>query len=62
MQRAKRSSSIRRFSVGKPERRDHSEDLAVGRKTILKLNLRKYVGREWIRFIWLTLRTDVMLL
>jgi hypothetical protein len=42
--------------------RNDSEDLGVDERTILKLNLRKYIERLWIRFIWLSIRTGGRLL
>jgi hypothetical protein len=38
---------------GKLERRDHSEDLGVHRKIILKWTLDKEGGKMWTEFIWL---------
>ena len=45
------------FLVRKPER-DHLENLDVDVKIILKLIIKKSVGRKWIGLIWLTMGTS----
>ena len=37
--------------VGKLEERGHLKEVFVVERIILKLNLRKYDGRSWIRFV-----------
>jgi hypothetical protein len=43
--------------VGKPEERDHLEDLCVDGRIILKRILKKWDGRIWTGFIWLRIET-----
>jgi len=38
--------------IGKPEKRDHLEDLCVDGRIILKRILKKWDGRIWTGFIW----------
>jgi hypothetical protein len=38
--------------VGKPEGKNHLEDLGIDGRIILKLILWKWGGSVWIRFIW----------
>jgi hypothetical protein len=42
--------------------RDHSEDLGVDGRIIIKWILGKQVGRVWIKFIWLQIGTGGELL
>jgi hypothetical protein len=44
--------------VGKPEGKDHSEDLSADRRIILKWILKKEVGRMWTELIWLNVGTS----
>jgi hypothetical protein len=43
--------------VGKPEGRDHSEDLGVDGRIILKFILGKHGLGMWIGFVWLSTGT-----
>jgi hypothetical protein len=47
--------------VGKPEGRDHAEDLGIDGDNI-RMNLREIGWEMWTRFIWLLIRTSVGLL
>jgi hypothetical protein len=38
--------------------RDHSEDLIVDRRIIIKLILEEKVCRVWIVFMWLRIKND----
>jgi hypothetical protein len=43
--------------VGKPEERDHLEDLCVDGRIVLKQILKKWDGRIGTGFIWLRIET-----
>jgi hypothetical protein len=47
--------------VGKPEGRDHSEDLDIDRRIILEWILGKWGERLWTGFIWLRIGTSARL-
>jgi hypothetical protein len=49
--------NVYKILVGKSEGRDHSEDLGIGGRIILKWILEKYCGRVWTGFIWLRIGT-----
>jgi hypothetical protein len=41
------------FLVGKPEGKNHSENLDIGEKKILEWILVKYGGKVWTGYIWI---------
>jgi hypothetical protein len=43
--------------LGSLKGRDHSEDLGVDGRMLLKLILGKWVGRVWVVLIWLRIET-----
>jgi hypothetical protein len=48
--------------VGKPERKNHSDDVGVDGRIILKWMLGKWGLGVWLRFIWLRIGTGGELL
>jgi hypothetical protein len=46
------------ISIGKPEGRDHSEDLCMDKRMILKWILGARSGRVWRGLIWLRIGAD----
>jgi len=50
------------FHLENLKERDHSEDLGIDGRTIMKLILGKQCGKLWTRFIWLNIRTSCGLL
>jgi hypothetical protein len=44
--------------VGKPERRDHSEDLSVNEKDNIRMDVEEMSGKVWTGFIWLRIGTS----
>lgn len=53
MARMGENRSIYNFLVGKPEEKNHLEDLLVDDKTILKLILQKCHEKLWTKFVCL---------
>jgi hypothetical protein len=50
--------NVYKILAGKPRPLDHSEDLGVDRRKILKWSLDKYNGKVWTGFIWLGVGTS----
>jgi hypothetical protein len=46
-----------KFWLGSPKERDHSEDLDIDKRTVIKWVLRKSDERLWTGFVWLRMGT-----
>jgi hypothetical protein len=44
---------VNKILVGKPEGKDHSEDVVIDGKVVLEWILEKQAGRVWTGFMWL---------
>ena len=53
MARMGENRSVCKFLVGKPEEKNHLEDLRVDVRAILRLILRKWHGKLWTKFVCL---------
>jgi hypothetical protein len=45
---------VYRVLVGKPEGRNHWQDLGIDEKIVLKWILKKWDGKAWTGLLWLT--------